>query len=365
MSFSSRGEHLEVGVKAKVMHSRMLTSDDYLMLLSSDSVDEVAEKLRRTSYAAGMASLPDAPHRNDVESSVKMTLIDEAFRLLLHLSSPRREFLRSWIRYHEADGIKLIFRRIASRDPEREDLRRRIYGAHFSSLPYDKMLEAKDFAELAHVLERTRYFSVLDEPLGRLVSGEEKTIFRLETALDRYMMQMLARARESLGEDEREPIDRMFGVNVDLTNLLVLFRARMIYKMPPERAMNTLSSARGKLRSEHLRAVSRAETRDGFVAHLTEVSPKFGEIFRRSFDMDEPMLMLGRNIARYRHQEADRVFRSGSPGFHTAMAYFAMKEDEIADIVRIIEIVRYGYDRARARTYMIRPMETGGDDQWL
>jgi V/A-type H+-transporting ATPase subunit C len=59
-----------------------------------------------------------------------------------------------------------------------------------------------------------------------------------------------------------------------------------------------------------------------------------------------------------------KIFQKGSPGFHTAMSYFILKSHELDDVIRIIEAVRYDYDRRNAANYLIRPIVSGEEPKW-
>ena len=363
MAFSSHGECVSVGVKAHVLFSRLLSSDDYWHLLGSDTVGEVAQKLRATSYADMLSTLSEEPHRHDVESAIKMSLLADALKFLIHLSNPRDRFFRAWIRWYEAENLKIIFRHVASGRGDRDDLRRRM-SVGVSKLPYDNLFSARTFEDLADALNGSPYYKVLQDPLKRLQTGEEHSLFPLEMALDSFVEITLFRAMKKLEPAERDNLLPIFGSRIDLLNLYMLYRAMAFYDLTPEETLNRLLPVRYRVTLDFLRNAVRADSMERIVEMLKEKFPAYAELMVGALQTEEPQLTLERNISRYLYMQAQRVFGGGSPDFHTAMSYFVLKEYEIGDIVRIIEGVRYGYDRRTAANYLVRPIVTGGDVEW-
>ena len=362
MSYSSHGETISVGVKARVLFSRLLTTEEYWSLLGSDTVGEIAQKLRGTSYEASLVTLPSDPHRYDIEAEIKTDLLKEAGGFLIHLSDPRDRFFRMWARWHEAENLKSIFRHIAAGRVDRDDLRRRLYTIESSKVAYENVLSARDFVELSDALRGSPYFRVLEDPLKRLASGEEHSLFPLEMALDSFVELSLFKAMKKLETDERDRLAPIFGSRIDLYNLYILYRAVTFYSMTPEETLNRLLPVRHKIGISFFREAVRAESMERVIEMLKVSFPVYADLMIGALSEDEPQLRLERDIKRYIYIQAQRVFGSGSPGFHTAMGYFVLKESEISDIIRIIEYVRYGHDRRKAAEYLIRPITSGGEE---
>ncbi len=364
MSYFSRGERISVGVKAHVLFSRLLTADEYWMLLGSDTVVEVAQKLVRTAYADVLSTLPPEPHRYDLEGAVKDSLMQEAEHFQQHLGNPRDRFFRTWMLRYEAENLKSIFRYVAAHRSDREDLRRRLYPIHSSKVAYDNLLGARDFAEAADVLRGTPYHKVLVEPMKRLESGMEQSLFSMEMALDSYIESELWACLHKLERGEREMLLPIFGMRVDLYNLYFLYRALEFYNLTPAETLTRLLPVRYKVSLPFLRSVSHVSSFEEISGRLKEQYPVYAAIFEEGLQGDAIQLALDRNIKRFLHIQAHKVFSTGSPDFHTAMGYFVLKEFELNDITRIIESVRYGYDRRLAAEYLIRPILAGGEAEW-
>jgi V/A-type H+-transporting ATPase subunit C len=365
LHWSSRGECLSIGVKAHVLFSRLLSVDDYWDFLGSDTVAEIGLKLRGTAYEEAVSTLSADPHRQDLEAAIKNTLLVQAESFLIHMSSPRDKFFRILMYRHEADNLKSIFRYIVSGRANRDELRHRLYMSKNSKISYDNALSARDFMELSDALRGSQYYKVLAEPLRRLHTGEEHSLFPAEMALDLFIELSLYKAMKKLDLPERNHLLPIFGVRIDLFNLYILYRALKFYDMTPEETLNRLLPVRFRISMAILRGMVRMDSADSVIDMLRGQFPVYAELIVSARNDENQELALERNIKRFIYNQAQRVFGDGPPGFHTAVSYYVLKEYEITDIIRIIEYVRYGYDRRKAAEYLTRPITaTGGETEW-
>jgi V/A-type H+-transporting ATPase subunit C len=347
------------------MFGRLLSEDDYWNFLGSDTVSEIGEKLRDTVYGEALSSLPEAPHRYDLEKAVTGALFTEAESFLYYVNNPRDKFFKALIYRHEADNLKSVFRYIVSGRTNRDGLRQRLYVSKHSRIPYDNILSCRDFNELSDALRGTRYYKVLSEPLRRLHSGEERSLFPLETALDIFVEMSLYKALKKLETPERNSLLPIFGINADLYNIYILYRALKFYDLTPEEILSRLLPVRFRITMNILRGLVRVGSGDDIPGVIKERFPVYAELLSSALEDESAQLALERNIKRYIYGQARKVFSSGMPGFHTAVSYHILKKYEIADLIRIIECVRYGHDRYKAAAYLTRSIvESGGETEW-
>jgi V/A-type H+-transporting ATPase subunit C len=356
---------MAVGVKAHVLYSRLLTDDDYWDLLSSDTVPEIKDKLMSTAYGEFFETLPAETHRHDLESAIHGTLIAQAESFLLHMSSPRDKFFKTLLYQYEADDIKSVFRHIASGRADREKLRQRLNASKRSMISFDNLLSARDFSEVSDVLRNTPYYRSLAEPLRRLHSGEQRSLFPLEMALDMFVESSRNKALEKLSPDERNRLLPIFGIRADLYNLYILYRALLYYSLTPEEMLSRLLPSRYRVTMPILRELARADSLPRLTEMLKGRFPAYAELISSALDDENRELALESKIKRYIYAQAKRVFDNGPPGFHTAVGYYILKEFEITDLTRIIEYVRYAHDRRSAAAYLTKPIAgAGGEHEW-
>jgi V/A-type H+-transporting ATPase subunit C len=333
-------------------------------LLGSDTVGEIAQKLRQTDYNEVLSTLPAEPRRQDIEFAVKTTILKEAENFAIHMSDPRIKFFLTWVGWHEAENLKSIFRYIAAGRGDRDALRRRLYIMKSSKVSYDNVLLVRNFTELAESLKGTPYYAPLSDSLRKISAGEEKNLFLLETSLDRFNESSLFKGLMNLGPDERRNLLPLFGSRLDLFNIYILYRALTFYDLSPEEILSLFLPFQFKINLHLLGAAIHDESFEHTIERLKDRFAAYSDVFASGLADENPQLSLERNIKRFLYKLAYKVVMTGSPGFHTVVGYFLLKEYEITDIIRITEAVRYGHDRRLAAAYLIRPIVSGGEKTW-
>lgn len=359
------GETVAMGVKARVLCGRLLTDDDYNVLLSCDSIARAADVLRETKgYREPMSALPPRIHRIELEGALRSSILNEAGGFLPYLGGARRAFFDSWLDWYEAENIKSIFRWIRSRRLDRDQMKQRLYAVPGSKVSHDLLLDSVSFEEAHEALRGTKYYDLTAAAVKRMTQGEE-SLFSLELAFDNLCETQLYKNLHQLDSDEYALLRPYFGSHVDLLNLYNLLRCLLYYRMPLEETLSRLLPVKHTIKTRHLRDIAKRATWDERLARLASISSAYSEIFSNALQKPDFELALEMSIKRFSYFKALAILRKGSPGFHTAMAYFLLKSYEIDDIIRIIEDVRYDYDRRSAAQYLTRPIKiTGGEPAW-
>lgn len=363
MSFSplSAGECTTVGAKARVLYGRLLSDMDYWEILQCDTVPEIADYLQRAEgYREDLSTLIAAnAHRAELEDRLRAVPVRRAEAFMSYLSGPRRDFLRAWVERFQAEQLKRVLRWLLSGHGNREEMRARLQEMPLITLPFDALLSSRTFGEALESLKGTAYYAPLKEPLKGLSEGR-MNLFPAEMAIDALIIASLYRTTLRLPLLERHYVLELVGGLVDLLNIYWLYRALRFYSMGKEEALNRLLPVRHKARFSFLRSLSHAKDLDEFWSLLKETP--YATAFGDSPPQDE--LVLERSLKRFFFRSALRAFRSGSPSFHTMVAYLMLLEFEVMDLVAIVEDVRYGYDRRIGALFLARPIIPEGVVSW-
>lgn len=363
MSFSplSAGECTAVGAKACVLYGRLLSDMNYWEILQCDTVPEIADYLQKSEgYKGDLSTLIAVnAHRAELENRLRAVPIRRAKAFMSYLSGVRRNFLRAWVERFQAEQLKRVLRWLLSGHGNREEMRVYLQEVPLITLPFDALLSSRTFDEALESLNGTSYYVPLKEPLKGLSEGR-MNLFPAEMAIDALVIAGLYKAALGLPLLERYHVLELVGGLVDLLNIYWLYRALRFYSMGREEALNRLLPVQHKARYSLLRSLSHAKDLDEFWALLKETP--YVLAFGDHPPQDE--LLLERNLKRFFYYFALRTFRSGSPSFHTMVAYLILLEFEVADLVTIVEDVRYGYDRRMGALFLARPIIPEGVISW-
>jgi V/A-type H+-transporting ATPase subunit C len=343
----------------------MLTADQYYVLLNSHSIAETADILKQSEgYGDYLTTLPPAlVHRIDLENAVRGAILSQAESFLPYLNGARRALFTDWLGWFEAENLKSVFRWIRSRRLDRDEVRKRLYNVPGSRVPYDLLMNSRDYNEALEALRDTKYYRIVLAPVRRLNDGEE-SLFSLELAIDNFIEMSIYKDLQKLDKSEHDLLTPYFGARIDLLNLYNFHRCQWYFNMTLEETLTRMLPVKYKVKTSHLREIAKGANWDERVERMEQVFPAFAHIFKNALARDDRELALEMAIKRYAYMKALAIYHTGSPGFHTAMAYFILKSYEVDDVIRIIEDVRYDFDRRNAVEYLSRPILTGGEPIW-
>jgi len=363
---NNKGKIVAIGARSHVLYSRLLTADQYWTLLHLKSTGDIAVFLNDTAgYKNQLPVLVNSQtHRIDLENAIRSVVLAEGRIILSSLSGSRLTFFSNWLAIYEVNNLKNIFRWIRSRRLDRDTMRNRLFKVPDSKLPYDALLNCSDYKEALTTLNGTKYYDAIADQVDDLIKGRETSLFPLEQSLDNLFETELHESVEKLPSADRKCLAPVFGARADLYNLSNLHRCLSYYNMIIEEVLSRTLPVKYLLTTKDLRAIAKGTDRDERVEILGRKFKTYAEIFRNAYSSQDPELTLEINIKRYLYMQELAVFKKGTPGFHTAIGYFLLKLHEIDDIIRIIEDVRYDYNRHTAVEFLIRPIISGGETTW-
>ena len=277
----SNGSATALGVKAHVLYSQLLKADEYWALLGLKSTTEIAAFLKQTAgYKDKFETLvPANVHRIDLENALRSSVLAEAESFLFYLLGVWRDFFLDWLSWYEAEQLKSIFRWIHSKRLDRDEMRRRLYHIPSSKLPYEALLNCRDYREVLEALVNTQYYAVLREPVRRLINGE-KSLFALEFAIDNLVETKLYSDINKLPAHEREILEPLFGERLDLLNRRLENIRTTVYRQTMFASFE---------REVHKRAAEGGDTTpDGLKQLWYELNRKY---YGEAITIDEPLKM--------------------------------------------------------------------------
>ncbi|MGI6442411.1 MAG: V-type ATPase subunit [Synergistaceae bacterium] len=365
MPITAHGQAIAVGVKSHVLYSRLLTAADYWNLLNLKTTTEISNFLRDTEgYKDALSGLStDHVHRVDLQNALKTTVRRVGTAFLPYISGPMFKLFTSCLAWYEAEELKNIFRWIRSRRLTPDEMKQKLSYMECSKIPFYELIDSTNFDDALEKLKDTKYFKVLKEPVKKLMGGE-KSLFSLELAIDNLVETEICKNLNELPFAERSLLEPLFGLRLDLLNLYHFHRCSIYYHMTIEEILSQMLSVSYKVKFHHLREMSEGKTWQEHLEILEQLFPVYANIFSEALNHPDKELALETSIERYKYKMTLSVFQKGAPGFHTAMAYFLIKTQEVDDIIRIIENVRYGYSRDESAAYLIRPITDGGVPIW-
>jgi V/A-type H+-transporting ATPase subunit C len=332
--------------KARASYGRLLTAEDYNMLIDMKNVNEIAGYLKKNTYYSEILSNVDETliHRGQLENIIKTDIMKEYDKFLRFTSGNARKFLQSTYKKYETESLKIIFRRLETVGGVMSAEGYLLFLKNTSEVDFHKLIKSKDSLEFIENLKGTEYYDVLRPFTG---TGVKINLFNLEMVLDLHYFKFLyKRMKKYLTGKDFRPLEESFGVKTDVLNMLWIYRCKKYYNMKKEIIRSYILPFNAGIRKETLNRLIEAEDIEEFleIAGTT----KYSSIFIRDIDG-----FFEVNFADYMYNIHMKLFRKYPLSVTAAVDYIHMKEYELSNIISIIEGIRYGLPAEKIRKFVV------------
>jgi len=339
-------KYSSANAKARALFGKLLTKADYEELLGKRSVHEVAAYLKKhAGYGTVLSKIDESMiHRAELEHELKTTLYVDFIKLHRFLGGTAGEFLKAAFFRFEVEDLKMLFRIVYT--GERDDILKNslIFLKTYSELSLEKLSASKDISGLIEALRGSEYYKVLSPFLN--VSNRQD-LFDIEIALDlHYFMKILRLKEKLLSGADRKSVTNTFGTEIDITNILMIYRCKRLFNMDKELTFKYVIPYWHHLTRSQLISLSESSDVNEFKAKLSKT--RYAGIFNPDEENVWEINSMNYMYRMYRSQ-----LHQGSFNLGTVTAYLHLKEIDIKNIITLIEGIRYRLPKDEIRSYLI------------
>lgn len=314
-------------------------------MLHTRSLDEALEYLRETPFKA----VEEAYRRTGDLKMGELELFREEVSLYTeieqYVQDEVKEFVRALAMQYEIatlkNSLRLFFKRAVKRESLDDEERYLFREKILYHLPIDDILHARSFSEIPRLLKETPYGQVIEDYLMEV--EQEKSLFQLESALDRYYYQELIRRAENLKERDKKVSLRLLGIEIDLYNLNCLIRLKSFYNLPLEKIRTILIPRGFRLTPGMVEQIYNSQDASHVIYGIVrESSPEIEALIENQTIESLSRLALIEEILEQTLVHESRRILSGYPfTIGIILVYFLLKKREISGIQRILNAKQY------------------------
>ncbi len=320
---------------------KLLKDEDFHRLLALKNVHEVAMYLKKLPPYKPYIPDMEEIHRRDLEASILRKNRDETLRLRNYVTYPQKKIIDHILYRYEIDVVKKLLRLIHSG----EDIEERfIYYSDDETI--EKLVEFKTVEEAVEFLKSKPYYQYLKSVLNGY--KESSLVGVLENSLEFWYFKTLNRL---LKQYSTRQVILFFKKQVDLTNIMWIYRSKILFGYSQERVLSLLLPFGLYTKGDVASTIASLSTKDEFFEKLK--STPYREIFKERYDIPEEFI-LERRIDKYLYQQAKTLIRDKNNGFNQLIGYVHLIEFELKDLITVIETIRYGLDKDSAFKYLAR-----------
>lgn len=332
--------------KTRAMYGKLLTTEDYLELMRQKNVCDIATFLKQyTHYQTVLCDVNECEiHRAHFENILRRSLLEDYRKLFCFSRGNVKEFLRIAYFKYEVESFKRLFRVLEMEGTTALAEDSLLFLRKYDTLNISNLAKAVNSQEFISNLKGTEYYQVL-RPF--LAEDERHNLFHIEMSLDMYYLNLVLKKKKRLllGTDAKV-VDYSMGTEIDVLNLLWIYRGRMVYNLDRSVILGYLVHHRYKLSKELIYELVDAKDQESFknlVSH-TQYAGIFLSDSHGFFEL---------NFSEYMYRIHRAFLRKYGFSIASALSYLHLKEYELSNIISIIEGIRYQLPMDKIKRFVV------------
>lgn len=341
------GNYTAVAAKIKAIEAKCLTENDFEELLQKATVNEIYSYLvNNTAYADVLSGLsPSEIHRTEIEKSLCREMMKEFGRIYSFMDISRKCMLEYWFSHYEIEFLKRGLRHLYNKETndwlEGSTELGEFFAGH-TKMNCELIKTAKSIDEFIEACKDTPYGSVLERS-----KNLESDYFNIASMMDSYYYTRAWKAKDKyLDGEDRKLFADIFGIEIDMENILCIYRSKKYFNIPSERIVGYLIPVRHRLQPDVLKKMVQAQNAQE-VIRLTEETP-----YKNLFGKVDDGFFPEENMNAIYYKSAKSMLSNKPESMAAIYAYFELKEVEISLVTTIIESIRYGLDKQIIRRHI-------------
>ena len=330
--------------KIRAMKSKLISPSQYDELTRLSSVADLINYLQGLpSYQNVLSNMdPYNAHRGAVESRMTFSTYKDFSKIYHFAGNSQKRYLEYYFMQYEIILLKACMRNIMD---SRADVEPILIDDHFkthSKLDIDKLSKEVTMSDFLNELSGTVY----ERPIGKISELENPTLFDYEMSLDLFFFNYIWNHQDVFApKDEKKYFINTFGAQIDLLNILWIYRCKNYYNLSEAQIYSFLIHVCHNLSNSEIKAFVETEDNNSFYVLINKCY--YGRVY--GFDPDQPIEAQFGNII---HNIYMKTFKEEPYSLAAINLYFHLKNMEVQKVVTIMECIRYGYSPETISQYI-------------
>ncbi len=317
-----------LNAKISKMYSDFLVYEDFEQIAERDNVRDCLSYLKEKKFP----SIDSFSDIYEIEEFLEDYRRSQIIKLRGFLPLKYADFLKAYLERINVEKITKILRALRmNREPKVDKLVISGKNINFNDETFESFIDN---------LRDTHYYDYLKNYKS---SKDEDALFSIEMNLDKFYYRNLTESIKSLSKEDVDEFKNIFGVNIDLLNIIWIYRAKKYYNIAPEEIFN-FTIFGGNYNSEKLLQLSYLDEAE-FEEEIK--NSKYAVLFEAG-----RVIRTGRTAKKTMYGIAKKNFRR-TDGIGKFMSFLVLLDFEIANIERILEGTRFGLSKEEKLKYMI------------
>ncbi|MCK5812254.1 MAG: V-type ATPase subunit [Clostridiales bacterium] len=334
-----------IATKIRGMYAKLLTMEDYQAMIEKKSVADVATYLKATTNYGQLLSKVNVSiiHRGQLEDILLQEMMNDYKKIFYHVRGNIKIFLHLLYEKYEVESLKILFRILESKNDLALFPDSVTFLSKNQAINTSKLLSSKSSSQLIGNLRGSVYYDVLSD---YETNNTFLNLFNIETSLDQYyFLQLQKQVKKLLTGNDEKVVYEALTKQLDIMNILWVYRSRKYFTMDREEMYNSMIGHQSKLSRDIIKQLVDCHDDKQFIQIVS--GTKYGDIFK-----DENQHNYERNYQKVIYQLHVSTLRRHHFSIGSVVAYLHLKEFEIANIISVVEGIRYHIDKEEIKEFL-------------
>lgn len=321
--------------KTKAMFGKRLSVKDYKELIRKKSVTEIATYLKsNTSYKSTLVNIDELNiHRGQLEQVLRKELFNKYISICKYTSKSKESFYSYIIIKSEIQEILRCIMLLNSNSMHEFILDLPSFLIQHSSIDLISLAKVRTFKDLQNILTKSNYKKIIDECSTTTNNMINYTLCEVKLRQYQYNKILEIVNKEFRGSQKIMLINAL-SYEVDLLNLSFIIRLKKYFNLDIVKIKENLLPFHNKLTKKKQDLI--IESKDKLEL-LSNINKTFRQLILTESELDY--------IEHYTHKlkykyNKKLLYFTKYPSI-TFYSFFCMSEQEIENIIKIIESIRY------------------------
>lgn len=313
--------------KMKCMYSNNLSKQELEELLRQNTLKDAITFLK-TKFPA-LEDLTENMHRKELEQELNNLFIYEILKLFKYLNKSERKIFMQFLSKYEINCVKNVFRNVTTNRNSKDYLKNIDNWTEkiFKNINgINQIDEEKEFLEL---IKNEGYYEVFKEYESII---DNAPLEEIEVKLDKYYFEKLY----NLAKKENKSLQHLIGTEIDLLNIIWIYRAIKYFNYSPQETKNILIPITYKINKNILEKLLNCTDFEEIKTVLENT------VYKKVFS-EEDKIEYEKN--KYMYDLNIRIFRTKMFDISTVFCIINLTDIEIKNMINIIEGIRYKLDK--------------------
>lgn len=331
----SKLSYSSINAKLKGMSSYKLDKEDLYELLRQNNLKSAIHVLQSEFYI--LDNIEDDAQLVDVEQELDILLIADIKKIDRLLSGNDKKMFETYILKYKLKCIKNVLKRLVIKSSMKNTMRNVSLWINEIFTDLNGIKDAKTIDEFMAKLEKNKYSKIIEEYIK---THEVININEIETKLDIIYYKDLFNI---VKKDAK--LEKMIGKQIDLYNILWIYRLNKYYKLSNEQKQNKIIPINYKIGKENINKLISANNYTDMKKILSNT------IYESIFVEDETS--IERNVYKYLYTLNKRIFNKNAYDISMVFSYVYLEQTYKDNVINILGGIVYNLEKTRIEEKII------------